>query len=88
MSHFNNPNVHQYVPLWSNILVPEFLDLPGLELWQMQGILFLGQLMDYGGLKTFQSLKEGFVLPSSMFFRYLQLRHLFVTQSCSNGPAM
>lgn len=86
LSHYGNPRFHDYTPLWHNSTLPEFRDLTDSSLWQDCGVVYLGQIINSAGIKSFQSLKEEFTLPDNMLFRYIQLRHAFVSQFGVAGP--
>lgn len=86
VSHFGNPRLHYYMPLWHNSLLLEFRDLPGMSMWHYSGLLYLGRIVDSTGLKIFQALKKEFSLPNNKLFRYLQLCHAFNTQFGLTSP--
>lgn len=47
--------------------------------WSEKGLTYLYQLFDGDLLQTFEHLKIAFDLPSTNFFRYLQLRAFLTT---------
>lgn len=60
--------------------MPKLTSIPDYSLWIAIGVLYLSQAVANGTVKSFQTLKDNFVLPNHMFFRYLQLRHALNTQ--------
>lgn len=46
------------------------------KIWQEKGVVSLGDLYSDGSLKSFGELVQRFSIPTSHFFRYLQLRHM------------
>lgn len=52
---------------------PSHIDA-GFRKWAEHGLTNLHQLHKDGSLKSFEQLREEFMLPNTDFFRYLQLR--------------
>lgn len=77
---------HTYTPLWDNSNLYELLTLPDVDLWINRGVIYLYQVMDNMGVKSFQHLKIAFDLPNSMFFRFLQLHHVLQSQFGNASP--
>lgn len=73
-------NLHQYVPLWQKLSLPECRNLPSLRCIVYNAILYLGLIMTSTDLTTFQSLKDKFSIPNNRLFQHLQLRHASNTQ--------
>lgn len=48
------------------------------KIWRENGVVTLGDLYCHGSLKSFGDLVRQFNIPTSHFFRYLQLRHMLV----------
>lgn len=53
----------------------------GLLTWRVSGLSELGHLFDNGQMRSFQSLKQEFNLPSKDFYKFLQLRHFLESHS-------
>lgn len=80
------PHKHSHTPLWDNPGLKELLTLPGRSMWLARGVRTLSDVYQDNTLKSFQQLKDDFVLPNSMHFRYLQLRHALLTQFHDGSP--
>lgn len=63
--------------LWLN---PQFLSIPDPVIWASKGVKTLGDIVKGGELSQFAGLKQRFGLPNPYLFRYLQLRHAFISQ--------
>lgn len=50
------------------------------------GVIYLHQVMDTSGVRSFQELSPTFGLPNSMFFRFLQLRESLNCQFGDRTP--
>lgn len=64
----------------------ELISLPNAIAWVAKGIMFLFQVITPLGVKSFQSLREEFELPSHMLFSYMQLRHALRSQFADGFP--
>lgn len=68
-------------PLWHNPELQELTSLTGFSQWNNKGVWNLSHIYSNGILKQYQQLCSEFGLPSSQFYRYLQLRHALEAQS-------
>ena len=59
--------------------IPAQLDM-GFRRWSEYGLQYIHQLFEKGTMKSFEKLRNNFLLPKTDFFRYLQLRHLLTAQ--------
>lgn len=78
--HFQENSLSLSTPLHMN---PDFT--PGLKdrdllLWSIKGICTVDDLVADGTVKSFNQLKEQYDLPTSHFFRYLQIRSFISSQ--------
>uniref|UniRef100_H3BDB3 Reverse transcriptase zinc-binding domain-containing protein n=1 Tax=Latimeria chalumnae TaxID=7897 RepID=H3BDB3_LATCH len=71
--------VSPYTPIWRNVrLAPCLLDL-GFGQWHSQGIRNVGYLLDKGNFMSWIQILQKFALPRTLFFRYLQIRHILLS---------
>lgn len=76
----NIGQIHSHTPLWLNSHMPELYSIPDSTVWDLHGIIYLHQVLSTSGPKTFQTLKEEFMLPNHLLFIYLQLHHAIRAQ--------
>ena len=59
--------------------IPNNLDV-SFKRWSNHGLVYLHQLFSCNNFKTFEQLRNGYGLPRTDFFQYLQLRTFLTTQ--------
>ncbi len=67
--------ISRAMPIVGNVdFLPSMCD-HGFRRWAVKGLFIFNQLFEETQLKSFSQLQEQFDLPSSDFYRYLQIRH-------------
>lgn len=67
--------ISRAMPIVGNVDFPPSMCDHGFRRWAVKGLFVFNQLFEETHLKSFTQLQEQFDLPSSDFYRYLQIRH-------------
>lgn len=81
LTRLSNPTFYTHIPLWFNHSMPELLYIP-------DPIIYLHQLFNVTGPKTFTELQADFAIPNYVLFWHPQLSHAIKTQFPNSLPTL